>query len=230
MPPAVDDTRQRLIDAAGEIFAEVGFHGATVREICAQAKTNLAAINYHFGDKTRLYIETVRYARFENTGFEDFPSDLEPQEQLREFIRRLLTNLFDDSRPAWCSRIMVREFTFPSEANKRIVAEFVRPRSQMLARILEQLLPASIDAQQRLLIGLSISGQCIFHLMQRPIIEQVAGSKQKRRLTLDRLAEHIYFFSIAAINAYCLAPSAPSIHLPAIDPLLASTALESDAP
>ena len=49
------ETRRRLLDAAGEVFAEKGFAKATVREICQKAEANIAAVNYHFGDKEKLY-------------------------------------------------------------------------------------------------------------------------------------------------------------------------------
>src|SRR5581483_8991895 len=54
-------TKQRLLEVAGAVFAEQGFKNATVREICKRADANVAAINYHFGDKQGLYSETLRY-------------------------------------------------------------------------------------------------------------------------------------------------------------------------
>ena len=53
------DTRQRLIEAAGEVFAERGFRAATIRDIVERAGANIAAVNYHFGDKENLYVEAL---------------------------------------------------------------------------------------------------------------------------------------------------------------------------
>src|SRR6516164_5690310 len=59
---ALENPRERLLEAAGEIFAEKGFKGATVREIIDRAGVNIAAVNYYFRDKERLYIEAVKHA------------------------------------------------------------------------------------------------------------------------------------------------------------------------
>src|SRR5260370_36869827 len=58
--PAPDATRSKLLESAGEIFAEVGYERATIREICARAGVNNALINYHFGDKLELYTEVLQ--------------------------------------------------------------------------------------------------------------------------------------------------------------------------
>ena len=55
----LDTKRQRIVDAAGEMFAERGFEATTVRDICQAAEANIAAVNYYFGDKQRLYVEAV---------------------------------------------------------------------------------------------------------------------------------------------------------------------------
>ena len=54
-----DEARQKLIRAAGQVFAEVGYDAATVRQITDRAEVNVASINYHFGDKLHLYREVL---------------------------------------------------------------------------------------------------------------------------------------------------------------------------
>ncbi len=56
------ETRQRLLETAGQVFAEQGFRAATVRDICRRAGANIASVNYHFGDKERLYSEVLLFA------------------------------------------------------------------------------------------------------------------------------------------------------------------------
>ena len=59
-PTAQEETRWRLLQAAAEVFAEVGYRAATTREICKRAQVNLASIHYYYGDKAELYREVFR--------------------------------------------------------------------------------------------------------------------------------------------------------------------------
>jgi len=54
-----EKTRDKILSAAGEVFAEQGFEGATIRAITERAGVNVAAVNYHFRDKAELYTRVV---------------------------------------------------------------------------------------------------------------------------------------------------------------------------
>ena len=56
----VEDTRERILDEAEILFAGQGYHAVSVREITSAAQCNLAAVNYHFGNKHNLYLEVFR--------------------------------------------------------------------------------------------------------------------------------------------------------------------------
>ena len=53
-------TRERILDTAEVLFASKGYHAVSVREITHAADCNLAAVNYHFGNKQNLYLEVFR--------------------------------------------------------------------------------------------------------------------------------------------------------------------------
>lgn len=57
---ALGATRERILDAAEQVFATHDFAEATVRPITAAAGVNLAAVNYHFGSKEALYLAVLR--------------------------------------------------------------------------------------------------------------------------------------------------------------------------
>src|SRR5687767_2010876 len=89
-------TRQRLLEAAGQTFADKGFRGATVRHICKRAGANVAAVKYHFGDKEKLYSAAVRYAHKCSVGTIDdttIPADATPHDRLKAFARIMLGGL-----------------------------------------------------------------------------------------------------------------------------------------
>ena len=59
-----DKTRQRILGAAGKVFAQGGYRAMTLRQVTHEAKVNLAAVNYHFGSKMNLMCALLR-DRFE---------------------------------------------------------------------------------------------------------------------------------------------------------------------
>src|SRR5687768_4924825 len=113
-------TREALLEAGAEIFARRGFAATTVREICDQAGANVAAINYHFGDKAGLYAEVLAHAL--KCARQKYPPHLgttktsTAETRLRAFVESFLLRLFDDGRHAWHGKLMSREMVEPTAA------------------------------------------------------------------------------------------------------------------
>ncbi|KAB7772844.1 TetR family transcriptional regulator, partial [Xanthomonas sp. LMG 12460] len=53
-------TKDRILSAAEELFAQHGFSGTSLRQVTSQADVNIAAVNYHFGSKENLVNEVFR--------------------------------------------------------------------------------------------------------------------------------------------------------------------------
>lgn len=198
-------TRQRLLEAAGQVFAEQGFRAATVRDICQRAGANIAAVNYHFGDKEALYREVITdsarqaLARYPIGG--GATPDAPPDVQLRAFIRNYLDRLLDQGRPAWHGALIAREMVEPTGALDDLAREFVRPQADRLGAIVASLLalPAGHDLVR--LCSCSVVGQCLFYKHCRPMIERIMPQQGYGEADRAALAEHITLFSLAAIAA-----------------------------
>ena len=208
----IDDTRQRLIDAAGAIFAEKGYEAASVRDICQQASANIAAVNYHFGDKRSLYIATVRHAQScadsENPEIV-WPANMPSAVRLREYIRTMLELKLDVNKPAWHLGIMLREMAHPTEACAAVVEDYVRPMANGLRSILADLLGDNFPPERVNLIGFSIVGQVLFYYVHQPIIRLLIGEADYGKLSVQKLADHITDFSLAGMG---LAPALAALN------------------
>src|ERR1039458_5244729 len=130
-PAAASSTREKLVEAAGQVFAEHGYQATTVREIVKRSGANIAAVNYHFGDKLGLYTEvlqqSVRAARVDaiNSALDQ---NAPPEDILRAVIRARLQSVTTPNLQDWHFRIMVHELVQPTPALSRVVNEVSRLR------------------------------------------------------------------------------------------------------
>lgn len=207
---AEDDARSRILDAAGPIFAEKGFQAATVREICNRANVNVAAVNYHFGDKERLYIEAVKLAHIPGGDPDElieWPPGTPPEVKLRDHLEAMLKRMLSERAP-WQRQLMNREILNPTFACREIVEVHIRARLGQLLEILDEILPADCPTHRRHLIAFSIVGQALHYHVASDLVTMLVGEEERAaHYQIDRLVDHITQFSLAAMG---LAPSLAS--------------------
>ena len=131
------ETRERLLTAAARLFADRGFKKVTVRDICRAARANVAAVNYHFGDKLGLYREVLQ-RRSTRCGRRPMPrarpgAGQPAEEQLRRYIRVSLHRVVGPQRHAWIPRLIYREMADPTPALDALVEQGIRPRIDYLS-------------------------------------------------------------------------------------------------
>ena len=201
-PTSTRITSDHLLATAGEVFAEHGFHRATVRQITERAGVNVAAINYHFRDKSELYaavLHTCHCAATEIGGPCRFEAG-RPADQLRAFIGWFLRRLLHPDRPRWHGVLMAREMAEPTGALAGLIEEVTRPQVAELRRILESLGAGALGEERLTLLGLSIVGQCLFYVNNRPFIAALAPKFRKSPPSIDTLVDHIHAFSLAGVR------------------------------
>lgn len=198
----MDDTRQKLINCAGEVFSAKGFETTTVREVCQAAGVNIAAIHYHFGDKERLYLECVKHAHCQHGMIEfDWPNGTSSQDRLTMMVTHMLTMMLATDQPAWQIELMMRELARPTAACRVLVEEFISPVFTQLLAIVSELLPAETPLLARQQTAFSVVAQCLLYRYHRPIGQLLIGQEQfQRLLNVDTVARQIVAFSLGGIR------------------------------
>lgn len=192
------DTRGRLLAAARDIFYSNGYQRATIQMIASQADANIAAVNYHFGDKASLLAvvlaEDLAHSHESMPRISQAPD--QPAAKLKEFVAWFLTRFDPDSKVA----PLLREVSYGGDILEAMLHTVVRPEAEALTGILQALDPeAPLEKIQRNVI-------CILTMMSHAIrYVPLAGSLfSDCRIANDEnsvWAEHIADLCIADMAA-----------------------------
>lgn len=196
------EPRLKLLLAAEEAFARKGYDGATVRDICERAGMNVAAVNYHFGDKETLYVEAVKHAHRTTCTVaglaESVPPNAPPREELRHVIRHMLRQMHGPARPS-ALQLLMRELGQPSQATRAVVDDFIRPMATHLRDVLRRAMPGAAE-EAVTMAAFSVVGQCLFYRQNRAVAELLVGAEMMERLDLDTVTGHVTRFTLAALD------------------------------
>jgi AcrR family transcriptional regulator len=197
---ASEQTRQRLLDAAREVFSQHSFQGATVREICRRAEANVAAVNYHFGSKDSLLAEALNFAQLAALQKANVKVAECPKMRLRLFLRDFMLMLLDENNPSSQCRIMVRELADPTPALDKIVREAIAPLHEFLGKLVREIVSEKVgEAELRRCVH-SIIGQCLFYRHSHPVLQRLHPELRYDLKEIEAIGEHIAEFSLAGIK------------------------------
>lgn len=200
-----DDTRHRILLAAGAAFAERGLRATTVRDICESAGVNSAAVNYHFQAKENLYREVIRHAHSEKVAKFPMPpmtESMSAAERLHGFVLTMARRMLGTTAMSWQDSLLFREMFQPTGVCRELIRDFIRPHHDMLMSILSELAPADVPQLALHQAALSVVGQVHFYKVHRPVTEMLVSEATLEELfTPEIIADHVTRFTIAALSS-----------------------------
>jgi AcrR family transcriptional regulator len=202
--------RDRLLDAAEELFCGHGFEGASVRDIAAAAECNVASINYYFGGKQQLYEEVwrrhlipMRDIRIDsiNNVMSQNNGNVDIEVLLRSFADTFVSSIVDTDRANRLSQLMAREYINRHLPASMFVDEVMMPTMTAMREALVQTCP-ELDGSKILLVVFSIVGQLVHLVHVKEMLEQSGDGLNLPVLDSSEAINHIVKFSAAGIRAY----------------------------
>jgi AcrR family transcriptional regulator len=164
----------------------------------------VAAVNYYFGDKERLYVEAVVQAhrwRLDQAQLPAWEADVSPREKLADFIETFFKRVLGGPEDTWRTKLVMREIMQPSHACAEVAQSNIRPQFEILQSILRELLPADTTDEELHLTAFSIVGQCLFYHVAGPIFRNLIDQQEYSTWDVQKLAQHVTEFTLPALDA-----------------------------
>ena len=210
------ETHERILEAAQKLFAEKGLDATSVRDITAAADCNVAAVNYHFGGKENLYLESFKAMlgplRDQRLAMIAELMEREPVPTLEEFLATFaegfLDPLVDHSRGRMFMVFVSRELLDPRLPLSVFLEEFILPMVQRAAAALERVGPP-MTPNNRIMCIFSLIGQ-LLHAVKAHHLSAHVEIQDAVPFDLAGFVDHFIRFSSAGLRAYSLDETASS--------------------
>lgn len=205
MPPSQSgfSTRERILGVAETLFARHGFAGASLRQVTAAAKVNLAAVNYHFGSKESL-IEEVFRRRLDELNRHRLEALAKAREGanptlegvLDAFVRPALEQSMDNAGGAAFVRVLARAYAEHDERLRKFLSDnyghVLREFTAAFAQLLPQLDREELYWRLDIVAGSLTYAMADFGMIKR---RQDVGEHRERTI------QHLIHFAAAGLRA-----------------------------
>jgi AcrR family transcriptional regulator len=223
-----EKTKEKLLCAAIKVFAEKGYDGATVRDICFQVGANVAAVNYYFGSKENLYkyILEMLFKKGQEFRRERLATQREGQsseERLRDYIERITRWTFGVSKQEThsCAELLSNQDSFRAnelliDLRKILLREMTRATTPELDKKVYQLLSDDTDEIRSIIRDLigheapedvvrdcdcSIIGQILYYDTHWSVHLRLNPDRPSMQEYMVQLVDHITRFSLVGLEA-----------------------------
>jgi len=206
-PSKVKISKERILQEAEALFAERGFYAVTIREITQAARCNLAAVNYHFGNKQNLYMEVFRclwkprakrvLARFESVLAAK--RELTLQGIVHAVAEAFIKGPLSDDERLRHFQLMVREMARPTEAFEMVIGDVIGPFQRKLAELIRPFVAREMGQVALLLYIQSIISMVIHFNFARNSVKRITGMEYDDAFK-DALVKHVVQFSLSGLN------------------------------
>jgi AcrR family transcriptional regulator len=203
------DARGRLLDAAEKLFAERGFEATSVRDITAEARCNLAAVNYHFGSKESLYqaafsrltkeLRDWRERRL-RADFQAAAHGAGLESLLRSFVIAYLEEFESEERRRRLQAFVDIEMRNQHLPPETFFRELMQPIQQLVLQLLLQVGPA-MDAKAADFCVESLMGLLMHARKVRTLAPRIEIPAFYRGASEAELVSHIVSFTAGGIRA-----------------------------
>jgi AcrR family transcriptional regulator len=195
-------TRDRLLMSAMALFADRGFEKTTMAAISEGADANIAAVNYHFGDKQALYLEALRAAFAEAKScfpIEQASSEESPELRLKNHLSAMISRIFCQTEAGFLSRMVAKEFSGPTFAVDMIFSELISQNRANMWSAVSGILGPKVPEQRVHLAMVSVVAQFQSYNFSR-LIREMGAHPALALPAPEVIAEHIYQFSLAGLK------------------------------
>ena len=193
-------TKDRILGAAEELFAQHGFAGTSLRQVTSRADVNIAAVNYHFGSKENLFNEVFRRRMDDmtdlrlsqlKTALEKHPGQLQPV--LAAFVEPALAMSQDRHGGGAFVRVVARAYAEKNDGLRKFLSDHyghvLREFGKAIAGCVPGLSKEELYWRLDFLAGALTYAMADFGLIKRPAEVTEAAHRERAARELIRFAE-----------------------------------------
>lgn len=199
-------TRERLLEVAGQLFAEKGFDRTTSKEITEQAGANSAAVNYYFEGIEGIYAAVVEEAASLLVTSKQMQEVVgvhqDARGKLEAYLGLFVKSLTSPASSSWKLRILAREFSAPNLANQTPRKKERHQKISMLKGIVSDLMGLPEDHPSVARGCVSVLAPCFILLIgDRPTLKRAFPQLGLQPKDAPALLRHMVTYAIAGLSA-----------------------------